>query len=275
MIMSSALPDCETLLLDRKGAALFITLNRPAVRNALNSAMWDEINAVFQAIAPDRSIKIVVLRGAGGTFCSGGDISERSQLRDNAPLEGGDPVAERNRRAGFIFSRIDEAPQAVIAVVEGPALGGGFGLACAADIVIGSSTARFGLPEVTLGLAPAQIVPFLLRRIGPARLRRLALTAARIDAAEAYRIGIIDEMCPDEAAIEQRIAALANEIDRGAPDAISVAKQLIRQAELTDQSGFLDQASQIISRMTQGAEGIEGAAAFREKRAPSWRQTRM
>src|SRR5690606_13688984 len=139
--MTADLPHCENLLLDRQGATLFLTFNRPALRNALNAAMWQENDAVFAAIRDDRSRRAVVMRGAGGTFCAGGDISERSQLGDDGPSGEVDPVAARNRRAGAIFTRIDEAPQAVVAVVEGFALGGGFGLACAADIVIAGSDA--------------------------------------------------------------------------------------------------------------------------------------
>lgn len=270
--MTADLPRCETLLLERQGATLFLTLNRPASRNALNAAMWSEIDAVFAAIHADRTIRTVVMRGAGGTFCAGGDINERSQLRDDASATEVDPVAARNRRAGTIFTRIDEAPQAVIAVVEGFALGGGFGLACAADIVIASSDVRFGLPEVTLGLAPAQIVPFLLRRIGTAQLRRFALTAARIGADEAHRVGIIDELCTDTADLEARLATILAQLDKGAPGAIASAKQLIRNVEQVEQAEFLDHAAQAIARMTRGSEGIEGATAFREKRAPSWRQ---
>lgn len=266
----SGLPSCEHLLLQREGAVLTVLLNRPQVRNALNARMWDEIDGVFAAIEADRSVKVIVLRGAGGTFCAGGDIRERSALRDAPTGAEGDAVARRNRRAGHIFARIDRAPQVVVAAVEGHALGGGFGMACAADITLATRDVRFGLPEVTLGLAPAQILPFLLRRIGAAQMRRVTLTAEQVDAAQALRLGIVHEVCEDAAALQARLASLLASIDRGAPGALAAAKQLIARAEVMPQEELLDYASGVLAGLSRSAEGIEGAAAFQERRPPRW-----
>jgi isohexenylglutaconyl-CoA hydratase len=267
--MTTSLSACEHLLLERNGSVLNVTLNRPQVRNALNARMWEEIEGTFAAIEHDRSVKIVVLRGAGGNFCAGGDISERSSLRESE-VDGGDRVAMRNRRGGQIFTRIDSAPQVVVAVIEGFALGGGFGLACVADVAIAEKGARFGLPEVTLGLAPAQIVPFLLRRIGASEMRRIALTAERIDAAQALRIGIVHEVCEGAQAVDQALGRLLGQLDRGAPGAMAAAKRLIALAETTPQEALLDQASQILTGLARSPEGIEGSTAFKEKRRPHW-----
>lgn len=272
--MTTPLPTCETLLLERTGSTLFLTLNRPQVRNAINSLMWDEIESVFSAIAPDRSIKVVVLRGAAGVFCAGGDISERSTLRD-VEGDGDDLVALRNRRAGRIFTQIDNAPQAVVAVVESYALGGGFGLACVADITIAAADVKFGLPEVTLGLVPAQILPFLFRRIGGAELRRLALTAALVDADEALRIGLVHEVCADAHALEERLHGILAQLERGAPIAIATAKQVITMARGQPDDTLLDTTSQILARLVRSPEGIEGALAFKEKRLPHWQPPRV
>jgi isohexenylglutaconyl-CoA hydratase len=271
--MTTLLPACDTLLLERTGSVLFLTLNRPQVRNAINSKMWDEIERVFSAIAPDRSIKVVVLRGAAGVFCAGGDISERSSLRDIG-TDKDDPVALRNRRAGHIFTQIDNAPQAVVAVVESYALGGGFGLACVADITIAAADVKFGLPEVTLGLVPAQILPFLLRRIGSAQLRRLALTAARIGADEALRIGLVQEVCADASALEEKLSQILAQLERGGPVAIATAKQVIAMARDLPDETLLDSTSQILAGLVRSAEGIEGALAFKEKRTPHWQTSR-
>ena len=267
--MTDRLPGCETLLLERSGSTLFLTFNRPHVRNALNAQMWGEIDAVFAAISDDRSIRVVVLRGAGGTFSAGADISERSSLRDG--VSGNDAVAARNRRGGEILARIDKASQAVVAVVEGYALGGGFGLVCVADVAIAAASARFGLPEVSLGLAPAQIVPFLLRRIGAAELRRIAVMAGRIDASEALRIGIVHEVGADSWAVDEKLAKVLEQIDRAAPNAIAAAKQLIAMAEIMPEDDMLDRASRILTQLAMSPEGVEGATAFKEKRAPNWR----
>jgi len=261
-------PDCRYLQLRRDGCVLHVTLNRPEVRNAINAGMWDEIEAVFDRVASDRSVRAIVLRGAGGAFCAGGDISERSAIGEGA--EGQDGVARRNARAGRIFTKIDRAPQAVVAVVEKYAYGGGFGLACAADITIAAADARFRLPEVTLGLAPAQIVPFLLRRMGPAQLRRFAVTAAPISAQEAHRIGLVHHLCADRAAADAALEETLGHLRMAEPHAVQAAKSLIAAAGRMDDEAFLELAAERIGELAQSPAGLEGARAFAEKRAPDW-----
>jgi hypothetical protein len=163
--MSQAtLPDCNTLLLRRDGWRLHVTLNRPEARNAMSFAMLHELMAVFTAIAGDRSLRAVILRGAGGTFCSGGDIKDMAAARGAEPgPDGKDPLATTNRMFGRMLELVEAAPQAVIAVIEGNALGGGFGLCCVSDVAIASDDARFRLPETGLGVPPAQIAPFIVQ----------------------------------------------------------------------------------------------------------------
>lgn len=266
--MSADLPVCQFLALERRGHVLHVTLNRPEVRNAINAPMWAEIEAIFDAVRDDRSLRAIVLRGAGGAFCSGGDISERKNLADGD--EGEEQVAKRNAEAGRIFTKIDLAPQAVIAVVEKYAYGGGFGLACAADITIATDNARFRLPEVTIGLAPAQIVPFLMRRIGPAELRRLAVTAAVIDAAEGFRIGLVHRVAEGEAALTEALDEVLAQINMAEPNAIHAVKELVAAAERMEDAPFLALAAQRIGALVHSPAGVEGARAFTASRAPHW-----
>ena len=259
----------ETLALTREGTVQFVTLNRPDKRNAINAKMWAELEETFDSLRDDRTVKTIVLRGAGGTFCAGGDISERSASADSA-----DPaaaVAARNRLGGRVFAKIDRAPQAVVAVVEGHALGGGFGLACAADVTLASPDARLGLPEVGLGIAPAQIAPFLIRRIGVAQFRRLAVTAARLGAEEAHLLGIVHEVHEKGAALDDAVGRTLDALDRGAPAAIAAAKELARLATELPEEDYLDQSARRLGALATAPEGQEGAAAFREKRLPVWR----
>jgi isohexenylglutaconyl-CoA hydratase len=261
------LPDCENLRLKVAGCVLHLTLNRPAVRNALSSAMWSEIAAVFAAIEGERAIRAVILRGAGGNFCSGGDLKERASIESG---DGRDPLWERNRMGGRILSQIESAPQVVVSAVEGVAIGGGLGLACASDVTFCTLNARFALPEVTLGILPAQVAPFLLRRLGEAQTRRLALTAASIDGAEAAHIGLAHEVCADGAGLDGAIAAFGERIDRCAPQALAATKRLIRGSQRIPLEEQLDTAATAFVAAVRGAEGVEGSAARREKRAPSW-----
>ena len=248
--MSATLPACETLVLRRDGWCLHLTFNRPEVKNALSQRMWNEISAVFSAIEKDRSIRAVVLRGAGGTFCAGGDMKERATI--TAPQQGSDdPMLARNRMGGRILTQIDRAPQAVIAVVEGAAMGGGFGVVCVCDIAFSAADAHFAMPEVTLGIPPAQISPFITRRVGPSQARRLALSAAKLDAA---------------------LAALLERMDRCAPEAMAATKQLTALAGTVSVEDHLDTASHAFVKAVRGPEGQEGSAAFRDKRKPRWGQ---
>lgn len=267
--MTAPLPPCETLEVRREGWCLHVTLNRPAVRNALNRRMWDEIEAVFAAIEHDRTVRAVVLRGAGGSFCAGGDLKERADI--GMPDAGDDPMLARNRLGGRILTRIDRAPQAVIAVVEGPAMGGGFGMVCVADIVIASTSARFAMPEVTLGIPPAQISPFITRRVGPSQARRLALTAVTIDGAQALAIGLVHYACVDAADIDATLATVLTALDRCAPAAMAATKELIALAGTVALEEHLDIAARAFVTAVRGPEGSEGAAAFRDKRAQAWR----
>lgn len=269
--MSATLPACETLVLRRDGWCLHLTFNRPEVKNALSQRMWNEISAVFSAIEKDRSIRAVVLRGAGGTFCAGGDMKERATI--TAPQQGSDdPMLARNRMGGRILTQIDRAPQAVIAVVEGAAMGGGFGVVCVCDIAFSAADAHFAMPEVTLGIPPAQISPFITRRVGPSQARRLALSAATINGTQAAAIGLVHEACASAAELDAALAALLERMDRCAPEAMAATKQLIALAGTVSVEDHLDTASHAFVKAVRGPEGQEGSAAFRDKRKPRWGQ---
>ncbi|MBN8958885.1 MAG: enoyl-CoA hydratase/isomerase family protein [Rhizobiales bacterium] len=262
--------DLRTVAVRQDGWCLHLTLNRPEVRNAINAQMWDDVEQVFDAIREDRSIRAVVLRGAGGYFCSGGDLKERRTITEDAGVDGADPLMTRNLRAGRLFTKIDHAPQAVIAAVEGGALGGGFGLVCASDIAAACNDARFGLPEATLGIPPAQILPYLVRRIGMTQVRRLALTAARFDGAEAARLGIVHAAVQDAAALDAWLAQTLALIDRCGPSAIAASKRLMHQVATTDADAMMKESARLFAVCVRSDEGLEGAAAAREKRVPAW-----
>jgi len=248
---------------------LHITFNRPEVKNALNTRMWEELSAVFAAIDEDRSIRAVVLRGASGTFCAGGDMKERATIA--APQAGvDDPMLARNRMGGRILTQIDRAPQVVIAIVEGAAMGGGFGMVCVADVALALADARMAMPEVTLGIVPAQISPFITRRIGHSQARRLALTAGALDGRQAAAIGLVHEAYADTAALDAALAAMLQRLARCAPGALAATKKLIALTGTVPLEDHLDIAASSFVAALRGPEGVEGAASFKEKRKPEW-----
>ena len=272
--MSQAtLPDCNTLLLRRDGWRLHVTLNRPEARNAMSFAMLHELMAVFTAIAGDRSLRAVILRGAGGTFCSGGDIKDMAAARGAEPgPDGKDPLAATNRMFGRMLELVEAAPQAVIAVIEGSALGGGFGLCCVSDVAIASDDARFRLPETGLGVPPAQIAPFIVRRLGLTQARRLAVTGGSLDAAQALALALVHHVSP-KTGLDDQLGRVLQDIARCAPEAVATTKRLVLAAAGAHGdalSTLLDAAADDFAAAARGPESVEGMTAFIQKRSPQW-----
>jgi isohexenylglutaconyl-CoA hydratase len=274
----TAMPKAETLLIDTREGVLHVTLNRPERRNALSSRMVEELITAFEAADGDATLRAVVLRGAGGSFCAGADVKDMSGGAQAAQAGGGaqpgvDPklaLAKNNRRFGDLTAAVNACVHPVVAVVEGSVMGGGIGLVCASDVAIARADARFGLPETGLGVIPAQIAPFVLQRIGFTHARRLMLTGARLSGVEAARIGLVHEVCDDEAALEAALARTIAEIRRCAPRANAATKQLLLHALGREPSSVLDHAARVFAEAAAGDEAREGTLAFVQKRKPSW-----
>lgn len=266
-----ALPSTETLQLREDGFVLHVTLNRPESRNAMSLQMTQELRAVFTAIADSTTLRAVVLRGAGGHFCAGGDIKDMAGARLRAAESGNDEAyAELNRAFGHLITQVDHAPQVVIAVLEGAVMGGGFGLACVSDVAIAHQDAKFALPETGLGVIPAQIAPFVVQRVGLTQARRLALLGARFDGREAVQVGIAHQVAADAAAIDALLAGALAQVQKCAPLANRATKALLHRVGKEPLDGLLDDAARQFARAVAGPEGAEGTLAFVQKRSPSW-----
>ena len=258
----------DMLLITRHAGVSHVTLNRPESRNAMSLAMVDELIAALRA-AEEAGDRAIVLRGAGGHFCSGGDIKDMGAAQNAETVAGVDPIAKVNARFGELCAAYAATGLPVVAVVEGAVMGGGFGLACVADLVIAGETAVFRLPETGLGLVPAQIAPFLVERLGFSEAKRLAVTGGKIDAAEALKLRLVHEVQPMDKLDDALEAALA-QIRKGAPEAIAATKALIRRARLEDPASLVDDAAAIFAKAARSEEGAEGMAAFLEKRPAKW-----
>jgi isohexenylglutaconyl-CoA hydratase len=191
---------------------------------------------------------------------------------DYAARVADNPLARANRQFGDMLIEIQNAPQVVIAVLEGAVMGGGFGLACISDIAFALPSARFGLPEVTLGLTPAQIAPFVVTRIGLTRARQLALTGARFDAQTALSYGLIHELCDDEAALKRQLTQTLEYISKCAPSARAATKELILSVGNFELPRLLDKASLGFAHAARDGEGMAGMMAFIPKQSAAWRQ---
>jgi isohexenylglutaconyl-CoA hydratase len=253
----------------REGVA-HITLNRPAQRNAMSLAMVAELRAALASALADDDIRIILLRGAAGNFSAGADIADMAAARAKPAIEGRDPVALINETFGHLCMDYANSSKPVVAAIEGAVIGGGFGLACVADISIARVDAKFRLSETTLGLVPAQIAPFIVARLGLSTANRLALTAATLTGAQADAIGLVHELAETPAALEDAIAAAIAALKKSPPAALAATKFLLRRARLEPPAALIADAADIFARAVRGPEGVEGMTAFLQKRPPSW-----
>lgn len=258
----------EVVTARREAGVVHLTLDRPELRNAMSLEMVEALLSRLKD-AEANGDRMIVLRGAGGHFCSGGDIKDMGAAQAQ-PATDTDPVAEVNARFGALCAAYAETGLPVICVVEGAVMGGGFGLACVADVVIAEDGAVFRLPETGLGLVPAQIAPFLVERLGYSEARRLAVTGGKLGAGEAMRVGLVHEVCTGEDALQAALAATVEQIRKGAPGAIAATKKLVRRARLEDPSTLVADAAGVFAKAARGPEGAEGMTAFLEKRKPKW-----
>jgi isohexenylglutaconyl-CoA hydratase len=259
----------ETLIVARDGPVLKIAMSRPEARNALSQTMVRELTTVFEQARDDDGTRAVVLSGAGGTFCAGGDLKGMEGRREAAHGDSREETATSNRRFGALLELIDQLPKAVIVLVEGAAMGGAVGLIAVSDWAIAEKSAQIGTPEVTVGLVPAQIAPFIVARVGYTHARRLAAYGLRLGAEEALRVGLVHEVAEGRDGVAARGVAALNQVLRCAPEAVAETKKLARASLREPLGPTLDAASHMFAAALAG-EAREGIRAFVEKRKPAW-----
>ncbi len=265
----------KTLALAQEGAVLHVTLNRPEVRNAMSLLMVAELRLALAeaeaSVGSEHAVRVLVLRGSGGHFCAGADVKDMAAARMRAmqSSDGSDAMAEANAQFGELCSAYARAPLALVAVLEGTVMGGGVGLACVADVALAEDTAVFRLPETSVGVVPAQIAPFLVERLGYSQAKRLAVTGGRLDAAAALQIGLVHAVTNSQT-LEQALIAIFRDILACAPQALAATKALMSRARHHDAQQLVMEAARVFSQSAASAEGLEGIAAFMQKRKPSW-----
>ena len=267
------LPECTELLLDLADSTLYITLNRPEKRNAMNSILVEELIAVVDCLVENRRIRVLVLRGAEGNFCAGGDISgmNKKSTAQDEQSNVCDDTWHFNRLFGELITKVNYAPQIVVTLLEGAVLGGGLGLACVADVAIAERNAKFAMPETGLGIIPAQIAPFVVARIGLTQTRRLALLGERIDGRAAQKLGIAHYLVEGVEGMQQQLEQVLKMAKRCAPSATAATKKLLHESTSEQNlSTLLDRAADDFSAAMTSKEGQEGTRAFIEKRKPKW-----
>ena len=251
---------------DGRGVAT-VTLTRPEVHNAFNDRVIAELAATFARLAADEAVRVLVLTGAGASFSAGGDLDWMRSM--TAYTE-----AENHRDAlalAQMLDALDRFPKPTVARVNGAALGGGVGLVACCDIAVAADTAKFSLSEVRLGLIPATISPYVVRKIGESKARRYFLTAEVFEAADAEKLGLVHEVVPT-AGMAEAADWFIKRLREGGPASQAAAKQLIaRVAGAPLDEALMEDTAQRIAHQRASPEGKEGTEAFLAKRNPSWR----
>ena len=269
------LPDISptTQLVDIQATAagaVTVLLNRPARKNAFDIGLISAMAEAFETLRGAEGVRVVFLRGAGGTFSAGADLD---WMRAAADQSESDNRQDAEALAAMLKALWD-LPMLTVALVEGAAIGGGAGLAAACDMAIATNDARFGFTEVKLGLIPAVISPYVVGAIGPRAARALFASGQLFDAARAMQLGLVSEIAQDAAGLEAAQARIAADILACAPGAVADAKTLVGDvAGRVIDRGLLDDTAHRIARARVGEEGQEGVRAFLEHRKPVWSLT--
>ena len=243
-----------------------ITMSRPAVFNAFDEAMIGELDAAFARLSDDAEVRVIVLAGDGNHFSAGADL-QWMQRASAAPYEWN--LADARRFAAML-ARIEACPKPTVARIQGAALGGGVGLACACDIAIAADNASFSVSEARFGILPAVIGPYVTNAVGKRQAKRLALTTTRIAAPEALAIGLVQQVCALDQ-LDAAVDAVLAELLVGGPNAQREIKQLFAQLDVGPITAEVRELSaQTISRVRGSDEAREGFAAFLGKRPADW-----
>ena len=245
---------------------VFISINRPHKKNSFDAATIAALYEAFETLHGADNVRVVFIRGAGGTFSAGADLS---WMRDAIDWSEGDNRSDAMGLAKMLKA-LHDIPALTVALVEGSAMGGGAGIVCACDMAVAIEGTRFAFSEVKLGLIPATIAPYVVEAVGPRRAKQLFLTANIFDADYAAHAGIIDMVLP-EGSMDEFVSMLTDSLSQNAPGAMGEAKRLVR--DVTGQKidhGLMEETAKRIARARVSPEGQEGVRAFLDKRPARW-----
>ena len=255
----------DLLTLVHTGPVATLTLNRPALHNAFNAELIAELHAACEEIARDATLRVLVLQGAGPSFCAGADLN---WMRASLAYTREENLADAGRLDAMLTA-MNTLPVAVVGRIHGTTMGGGVGLAACCDLVIAAEGATFGFSETRLGLLPAVIARPVVRKIGPGHARALFVSARRFNAHQALAIGLVHEVVPAPQ-LDTAVARGVADLLCCGPQAITAAKALIEATMTLPTEEARAYAIAAIATARTGPEGQEGLRAFLEKRAATW-----
>jgi enoyl-CoA hydratase/carnithine racemase len=256
----------QNILVERRGSAGLVTLNRPEERNPLDRTTAQELMSAFEELFADDSIRSLAVTGAGRAFCAGGDLGQMGAFSSM-------PTRDAFGWPEFIVAlnrRMLSAPKPVVALVNGPAYAGGMGLAGMCDVVLAVRGARFAMPEVKVGIFPMIIVAQLSRAVPRKHLMEMMFTGEPMAAEEAWRLGFVNHLYDDVGQMLEGLDTLATSFERASPDAIRLGRRAFSLLSELSADQALDAAQFFVMPFHLGADLTEGASAFLDKRSPSW-----
>ena len=253
------------LRIANRGPVRTLTLARPEVHNALDERMIGELTEAVSQAGHDPSVRVIVLRGDGTSFCAGADINAIRDVCEGDFLEN----AESGRRLAAMYHSLTHCPQPVVVAAHGSVLGGGAGLVCAADIAIGHTSCTVAFAAVRLGVVSAVIAPFVERRLGRSEALHLCLTGRRMTAQDAYQRGIFHYLADD---LDEQLNEVVADLLLGSPQAHAATKRIFDQLPRVAEQDLMEWTARETAITRQTDDGREGLRAFLENRRPSWIQ---
>jgi len=244
-----------------------ITLNRPELHNPFDEKMIAELTDAFSRVNKNPAARAVIITGAGKSFCAGADLNWMKRMGQFSLEENVYDATDLSK----MFQALENIEIPVIAKVNGAALGGGAGLACACDFVIAGGKAKIGFSEVKLGLLPGVISPYVIDRVGGKRAAQLFMTGERLEAEMARRLGLFDDVVEPED-LDAVVDGFVKQMMTGGPQAVKECKRLARTGAHMERAEFKKYCINAIARLRASPEGREGVTAFLEKREPEWRK---
>ena len=256
----------QTISSELQEQVLTITLNRPQVHNAMNDIMIAELTKVYTEIPEDNSVRVVVLRGEGKSFCAGADLNYMKGIAGY----GFEENVQDGKKLATLFRAVYDCRLPTIALVHGAAFGGANGLLAACDIVIAGENTTFAFSEVKIGIAPATISPFVIKRIGEYGAKELMMTGKKFKGKEAEKWHLVNRAVPEKQ-LESLLQSYIKQLLTSAPEAVKVTKRMIAKVvKADDLDETIVEMAQLIATLRASAEGQEGMSAFLEKRPPKF-----
>jgi methylglutaconyl-CoA hydratase len=253
------------LSIERNDCWVTLRLDRPEVGNALNGEVIAKLHDALATLQDDPEVRGLVLTGTGKVFSAGADLSWMNKMKQASEAEN----LRDAKTTGALFHALSNFPRPVVALVNGPARGGGVGLVAACDFAVASTTAHFAFTEVRLGIIPAVISPFVLRKLGESRARRLFLTGETFSAEQALTWGLLDRVLPPNE-LERGLDALMQTLQACAPGAIARVKELVREVSGASDEELSGTTARLLAEARVSPEAQEGMSAFLEKRPAAW-----